>query len=161
MCKKLGQKYQSYNLALTCTYLNNWIAVLCPQIDATSGTFNPFSNILDIASCFRSWEVKFNQNNQTPTPSTQLLNPHPCSMDYGQWAEHPLTIDQCWLRKGCSNLRPWSVDHDQTLHYSSPMASSFCHSFWIYLLCVEHNFILIKLCNNFVIFLKYSRNINC
>ena len=31
------------------------------------------------------------------------MNPDPCSMDYGQWADHPLTYDQCSLGKGCGN----------------------------------------------------------
>jgi hypothetical protein len=38
---------------------------------------------------------KYKQNNQTSNLPTQLLNPHPCSTDYGQWAGHPLTKDQC------------------------------------------------------------------
>jgi len=36
------------------------------------------------------------------------MNPGPWSMDYGQWAEHPLTIDQSLLGKGCSNPGPWT-----------------------------------------------------
>ena len=38
-----------------------------------------------------------------------VTNYCPCSMDYGQWADHPLTIDQYWLGKGCSNPGPWTV----------------------------------------------------
>ena len=30
---------------------------MCPEINATSGTFRPFSNSLLIASCLRSWNV--------------------------------------------------------------------------------------------------------
>jgi len=31
------------------------------------------------------------------------MNPGQGSMDYGQWADHPLTKDQSLLGKGCSN----------------------------------------------------------
>ena len=31
------------------------------------------------------------------------LNLGPFSIDYGQWADHPLTFDQCSFGKGCGN----------------------------------------------------------
>jgi hypothetical protein len=30
-------------------------------------------------------------------------------MDYGQWADHPLTIDKYLLGKGCSNPGLWTL----------------------------------------------------
>ena len=38
---------------------------------------------------------KIQTKSQATNPTILPLNPGPCSMDYGQWAEHPLTIDQC------------------------------------------------------------------
>ena len=48
-------------------------------MDATSGTFNPFSNILDMASCLLSWKVNYKQIYQTST-AYPSLNPGQCSM---------------------------------------------------------------------------------
>ena len=40
-------------------------------------------------------ECKFQTNLPNTNSTNPSLNPHPCSMDYGQWADHPLTIDHC------------------------------------------------------------------
>ena len=51
-------------------------------------------------------ECKFQTKLLITNSNNPSLNPGQCSMDYGQWADHPLTIDHCWLGKGCSNPGP-------------------------------------------------------
>ena len=53
------------------------------------------------------------QLKQATKSTNSSMNPGPCSMDYGQWADHPLTIDHCCLVKGCSNPGPRPI-YDRT-----------------------------------------------
>ena len=45
--------------ALRCVYLFNIFRSLCPVMADTSMMFNPFSKNLDVASCLRSWSLRF------------------------------------------------------------------------------------------------------
>ena len=50
-------------------------------------------------------ECKLQTNLPNTNSTNPSLNPGQRSMDYGQWADHPLTIDHCLLGKGLTTLR--------------------------------------------------------